>query len=157
MVWASTGKGLPSAVMTVCFTAISIACAAPFARSSTSQWFHSDVRLHYARWKNGHNQGEVDIVNLDNAKHKPHWAVEVKWSDRFFDRPYELENLISFCKANMLGDATVTTISKQGIKTQDNVALEFTPASLYCYQLGYNIIRFKKPPTAKQVVANDSR
>lgn len=119
-----------------------------------SQWFHSDVRLHYARWKNGQNQGEVDIVNLDNAKHNPRWAVEVKWSDRFFDRPYELGNLISFCKANRLADATVTTISKEGFKKQDDVDLEFTPASLYCYQLGYNIIRSKKPPTARQVVGS---
>ena len=100
-----------------------------------SQWFHSNVLLHYARWKSG----EVDIVILDKRQ-KPAWVVESKWTDRFFDRPEDLKSLISFCHTHNLRQALVTTKSKQGVKTVKNVDIAFVPASLYCFQIGLNII-----------------
>ncbi len=30
------------------------------------------------------------------AKQEPSWAVEVKWSDRYCDKPEELKSLVSF-------------------------------------------------------------
>lgn len=104
-----------------------------------SQWFHSDTLLHYARWRNG----EVDIVNIDE-KQKVSWAIEVKWTDRFFKRPGDLKSLLSFCHSNNLDEATVTTLTKTGIVKFQNIDIEFVPASIYCYTVGYNIIKGKQ-------------
>jgi len=103
-----------------------------------SQWFHADYLLYYARWKNG----EVDIVSLD-GKMKPFWVVEAKWSDRYFAHPEELKSLNLFCKTHSLSNALVTTRTLRGYKTIGKTEYEYCPASLYCYQLGYNIIEDK--------------
>jgi len=100
-----------------------------------SQWFHSDIELYYARW----NRGEVDIVCL-GPDQKAKWALEAKWSDRYFDHPEELRSLISFCHAQNLKEAMVTTRTRTGRIEKDNVTLQFIPASLYCYAIGYNIV-----------------
>ncbi len=101
-----------------------------------SQWFHQPQRLHYARWKGG----EVDLVYLDE-KQRPVWAVEVKWSDRPYERPEELAGLVRFCLSNGLRDVLVTTRSKSGRREIDGVALHFVPTSLYAYEIGRNIVR----------------
>ena len=103
-----------------------------------SQWFHSDIQLYYARW----SRGEVDIVSL-GPEQKARWALEAKWSDRYFDRPRELGSLFSFCHAQNLKEAMVTTRTRKGKIERDNVTLEFIPASLYCYMIGYNIVHGK--------------
>lgn len=104
-----------------------------------SQWFHSDVQLHYARW----NQGEVDIVSLNQVED---WAVEVKWSDRFVDRPGELRSLLDFCHTNGLEDVMVTSRTRTAVRTVEGVKLLFEPASAYCYRLGYNLIKRLSSP-----------
>lgn len=103
-----------------------------------SQWFHSHLELNYARW----NKGEVDIVSCGTSG-QANWAVEVKWSDRYFERPEELDSLIHFCHAQNLSEARVTTRTTVGKKKRDSVELEFQPAALYCYTLGYNIVKAK--------------
>jgi hypothetical protein len=106
-----------------------------------SQWFHSDSTLHYARWKDG----EVDIVMLAQADMRALWAVEVKWSDRYCVHPEELDSLISFCIENHLSNPTVTSKTlTTTCKVKGDIELEFTPASVYCYTVGYNLVRFKK-------------
>ena len=105
-----------------------------------SQWFHSKTLLHYARW----NNGEVDIVKVSEKEQKAMWAVEVKWSDRFYDSPKELKSLISFCHAQNLNKALVTTISKEGSKTRESIEIGYKPSSLYCFLLGYTIIENQK-------------
>ncbi len=100
-----------------------------------SQWFHSNVQLHYARW----NKGEVDIVCL-GPNQKAAWAIEAKWSDRYFDRPEELRSLLRFCHTQNLGEAMVTTRTKSGTIERENVTLRFMPASQYCYMLGFNLV-----------------
>src|SRR5690606_27621976 len=79
--------------------------------------------------------GEVDIVGLD-ARHKPRWAAEVKFSDRYFKTPQELSSLLAFARQNSLAQAIVTTREAQGIRNFDGVDLQFLPASLYCYIIG---------------------
>ncbi len=101
-----------------------------------SQWFHSGTLLHYSRWKNG----EVDIVNIGEDQ-KISWAIEVKWTDRFYRKPSELKNLLKFCHSNNLNNTTVTTKSKTGSVVIENVLIDFIPTSLYCYIVGYNIIK----------------
>jgi predicted AAA+ superfamily ATPase len=102
-----------------------------------SQWLHNrGENLYYARW--GKDQ-EVDLAFLD-AKGETRWALEVKWSDRCFERPGELGSLVSFCKRQNLSEGLVTTLSTAGTREVDGVDLNFVPASLYCYTVGYNIV-----------------
>lgn len=109
-----------------------------------AQWFHTDTELHYARWE----QGEVDIVEL-SPRQKPSWAVEVKWSDRFFEHPAELKSVLRFCQTNRLSEVTVTTKTRRGVRQVEGIDLEFIPASLYCYIVGYNTLqsRIRRPAT----------
>lgn len=101
-----------------------------------AQWFHSPTPLHYARW----NNGEVDIVCL-GPKQKAQWAIEVKWSDRFFKNPEELRSLLRFCHSQNLTGAMVTTKTTKGAKAIESVSYDFIPSSLYCYMLGFNIVK----------------
>jgi uncharacterized protein len=107
-----------------------------------SQWFHGkgSEQLSYARWKDG----EVDLVYLDAETRKPSWAVEVKWSDRPATRPEELSNLLDFCRANRIEDAEITTQTISDIKTYGKISIEFEPASLYSFAVGYNLIQGKQ-------------
>lgn len=106
-----------------------------------SQWFHSETELHYGRWPDG----EVDIVCLGSSSQKPVWAVEVKWSDRPLTHPDELANLLFFCgKNDTIGSCLVTTRTQSADRPIRNVDVKFIPASLYCYELGHNIIAGKK-------------
>jgi predicted AAA+ superfamily ATPase len=105
-----------------------------------SQWQHrSDTFIHYARWA----KGEVDIVGL-NQRQKPAFAIEIKWSNRYFEKPADLKSLVSFLKENQLKEAIVTTIDKTGRKDWQDLALEYIPASLYAYTLGRNAVEMKK-------------
>ena len=100
-----------------------------------AQWFHADAELHYARW----DQGEVDIVRLGLAQ-KPDWAVEVKWSDRYVDHPGDLKSVIGFCQTNRLSKVTVTSKTRREVRSVEGIRMEFVPASLYCYVVGYNSV-----------------
>jgi hypothetical protein len=102
-----------------------------------AQWFHSrdHERLYYARWR----EGEVDLVY--RLEHEIGWATEAKWTDRFFAHPTELTGLLSFCREHGLGQALVTTRRMQGSADVDGVRLDFRPASLYCYTVGYNVVK----------------
>lgn len=105
-----------------------------------SQWFHSMyAELHYSRWQNG----EVDIVNLSKLQ-KPIWAVEVKWSDQYEENPSKLESLKEFCTRNPNCSIKVTTRTKYSVKDLFGTSIQFMPASIYCFILGYNIIRGKE-------------
>jgi len=105
-----------------------------------SQWFHADeTKLHYARW----SSGEVDIVNVQGKDQRVGWAVEVKWSDKPYRDARELKNLIRFCHANNLSEAHVTTRTASGIKRFQSIDFGFVPASLYCYELGRNLVHGK--------------
>lgn len=77
-----------------------------------SQWLHRDwVQAYYARWSTNKG-GEVDLIFLDRYL-KPASAVEIKWSDRFFERPEELVSLYKFVTENSLLTALVTTMTAE--------------------------------------------
>jgi uncharacterized protein len=105
-----------------------------------SQWFHIDEPLHYARWKNG----EVDIVYLDRRKQRPVWAAEVKWSDRFVNRPQELKSTIQFCHSNGLEEVRITSRTLSETRLVEGIRMKFVPASIYCYTVGRNLIKGKE-------------
>lgn len=102
-----------------------------------SQWMHREnLDLKYARWKMGRSEGEVDIVLLDSKKLKPQWCVEVKWSNRYFEKPHELKSLIHFCAQNNIKSTLVTTIDIAGNKTVADLNITFIPAAVYAYNIG---------------------
>jgi hypothetical protein len=106
-----------------------------------SQWMHNSEnmkKIYYARWQGG--KGEVDMVYMDSGE--PDWCIEVKWSDRNIDHPERFANLINFCKNNYLKTARITTKSKSSSAKINGVKLEFQESSLYCFEVGYNLVKY---------------
>lgn len=88
----------------------------------------------YARWTKG--ELEVDMVSLDPKSMKPVWALEMKWSNRYFEKPRELKSLLKFCKEHGLKEAIVTTLDTEGSKEVDGITLRFIPSAVYAYNVG---------------------
>lgn len=109
-----------------------------------SQWIPRNNHIAYANWKVGRTQGEVDLVGINDALQKPYWAVEIKWTDRFFDRPAELYSLKYFMEKNQLQQALVTSISQAGLKETSFGRLLFIPSACYAYTVGENTLRQAK-------------
>lgn len=106
-----------------------------------AQWFpRQGVELRYANWRQGKQQGEVDIVGLDVLKQKPYWAVEIKWSNMYFSKPGELTSLAYFMDKNDLKNALVTSIKETGIKDLNGKTIHFIPAACYAYIVGENTL-----------------
>jgi len=109
-----------------------------------SQWMHREkLDLTYARWKEGRNEGEVDLVLVDDKEFKPQWGVEIKWSNRYFEKPNELKSLIHFCRSNHFQNALVTSIDQLGIKKVEDLLFTFLPASIYSYNIGDITLKMK--------------
>ncbi len=101
------------------------------------QWFHAPwFELRYAKWK----KGEVDLVAFAEDLQRPNFALEVKWTDRFFTRPGELKSLAVFLQETSVKNALVTTRTISGFKDVAEVSVRFVPAAVYCYTLGRNIL-----------------
>jgi predicted AAA+ superfamily ATPase len=110
-----------------------------------SQWMHRDWFIpYYARWTKGKYQGEVDMVGLGEKRLKPWWALEIKWSNRYLEKPGELTSLLSFCNNNKLSSALITTIDKEVTIEYNNIKLVFIPSSVYAYVVGKNTIKLKR-------------
>ena len=104
-----------------------------------AQWMHRDwFTPWYARWSNG----EVDMVGL-NETLKPIWALEIKWSDRYYDKPKELKSLIKFCAENKIFNPIVTSINKEGEKEIVGLNIQYIPSSSYAYTVGKNTLDMK--------------
>lgn len=106
-----------------------------------AQWLQRDwFEPWYAHWTKGRFQGEVDMVGLSPQNNKPIWALEIKWSNRYVEKPSELKSLLNFCEANNLKSALITSIDQSGSKDLQKIKLYFLPAALYAYTVGKNTI-----------------
>jgi predicted AAA+ superfamily ATPase len=106
-----------------------------------AQWLHRlNFTPYYARW----NAGEVDMIGLSEKNLKPVWALEIKWSDRYAQKPNELKSLIKFCNENEIKQALVTTLTIQQVIVCEDIELTFIPASAYAYTVGANTMQIKK-------------
>ena len=109
-----------------------------------AQWIprqSTDSVITFANWRlNKKTQGEVDIVGIDTGRQKPQWAVEIKWSDRYTERPGELESLLWYMPKNGLTDAIVTSETVTMMKEMDNVVLHFMPVACYTYTVARNTL-----------------
>ena len=106
-----------------------------------SQWMHRDwFNPYYAHW----GKGEVDMVGIDEGTLQPIWALEIKWSNRYAEKPGELKSLIDFCNSNKLTSALVTTIDIKTQKEYQGVTLQYVPCATYAYNVGKNTLDKKK-------------
>ncbi|PKO62000.1 MAG: ATPase [Betaproteobacteria bacterium HGW-Betaproteobacteria-18] len=109
-----------------------------------SQWLHSAAMssaLHYARWREGRQDLEVDLVALDPSTQKPSFAVEVKWTDRTPQALGELRGLHTLALKHPLSRTPlVTTRSYSGRATLDGMAIDFMPVALYCYTIARQVL-----------------
>lgn len=106
-----------------------------------AQWMHRDwFNPYYAHW----GKGEVDMVGLDDGSLKPVWALEIKWSNRYVEKPNELKSLIDFCTTNKLNSALVTTIDSKTQLEYKGVQLQYVPCATYAYNVGKNTLDKKK-------------
>ena len=80
------------------------------------------------------------MVQLDEKTQSPIWAVEIKWSNQFYDHPGDLKALIQFLRDNNLKAAMITTIDKEGVKMVDDIKLQFVPSAVYAYAVGINTL-----------------
>lgn len=93
------------------------------------------TNLYYARWAGGRFQGEVDFVFLDR-KYRVDWCAEIKWSDRFVEKPSELRSLTHFLQQCGLERGYVTTRSQTAAVRQRARTLVFTPAAWVAFEWG---------------------
>lgn len=110
-----------------------------------SQWLHDaeiNRSLHYARWKAGRQDLEVDIVSIDQRKQKPRFAVEIKWSDAPPQTLNILRGLREFAgKYPLVRAPLVTTRTINTTAQVDGVTIEFVPVALHCYTIARNLMR----------------
>lgn len=109
-----------------------------------SQWLHSKTidNIFYARWKSG----EVDLVHCKGDNLKPHWFVEIKWTDRPFLDHKQLDNCVKFYNTNDFEDKEVliTSLTIQNKLTYSGIIFSFTPSSLYTYVVSNNLLNKTK-------------
>lgn len=111
-----------------------------------AQWIPRNANISYANWGMGNGKkGEVDIVGIDDARQKPSWAVEIKWTDKPFHNPSsELKSLGYFMEKKGLSHALVTSLSEQGKRDMPYGCLQFMPSACYAYTVGENTLKAKK-------------
>ena len=101
-----------------------------------AQRFHnSNENLHYARWKSGQRQPEIDLVELDPAM-KVREVVEIKFTNRILKQPKTWTPWTNFCRKNNAKNLLITTKTEEGTAEQDGVQITFEPSALYTYRLG---------------------
>lgn len=97
-----------------------------------AQYLHwGNTPLHFAAWQGG----EVDLVQV-NEFQSPRWALEVKWSNQYYEHPNKLKSLIKYCKENKMNRAFVTTIDKNATKIFQDITLVYRTAASHCYVVG---------------------
>ena len=100
-----------------------------------AQWVQGEKSsYYYASWNKGREKGEVDLVWVDLATQLAYSAAEIKWSDRYYERPSELVSLQKYLAQNSsIKKVIVTSKSKRGIVQSDAGRLIFVPAAIYAY------------------------
>lgn len=71
-------------------------------------------------------------------------AVEVKWTDRYYERPTELTSLKYFMDKNNMDYAMVTSMTQLGVKKLGERRLQFIPMACYAYTVAENTLRQAK-------------
>ncbi|NYZ15649.1 ATP-binding protein [Azospirillum sp. RWY-5-1] len=118
------------------------------------QWLHSPFfnELAYARWKRSKRSKEhqdsyceVDLVRWIDGSNRPFECTEIKWSDRFVERPEQLEGLLEFCRKNsVILKIEATTRSRSAITSVSDITIQQMPSALKCYTIGREALDFRE-------------
>jgi len=103
-----------------------------------AQRFHEGARLNYARW--GTDDCEVDLVESSQAL-KPTTALEIKWSDKYVQRPEALKGLMRFARKNRLPLVWASTRSRFGKAAVDGGEVRQWPAAVLAFHYGVSAVR----------------
>ncbi|MCP5337344.1 MAG: ATP-binding protein [Pseudomonadales bacterium] len=103
-----------------------------------AQRFHEDARLNYARW--GADDCEVDLVE-SSLTFKPVSALEIKWSDKFADKPEALKGLMKFVRNNRLPLAWATTRNRIRQQVIDGSEIRQWPAAALAFHYGVRAVQ----------------
>jgi predicted AAA+ superfamily ATPase len=88
--------------------------------------------LCFARW----NQGEVDLVRVDQARQKPRWALDVKWSDGAAASAEQWSPLLEFARANELPTVYMTSRTISTRENRGGIEAIVLPLPLLCFEMG---------------------
>ena len=72
---------------------------------------------------------------------KPVAALEIKWSDKYADRPEALKGLMRFARGNRLSLAWATTRSRVRQQTVDGVEIRQWPAAALAFHYGVRAVQ----------------
>ncbi len=98
----------------------------------------SDLQSYrYARW----NQGEVDLIHCDEKTGTPTTIVEIKWSDRYIEKPSELKSLLEFISKNQVMHIFTTTQKNHNFRKINSKDITFIPSSKLCYIIGESAVK----------------
>lgn len=103
-----------------------------------AQRFHEDARLNYARW--GSEDCEVDLVESSQTL-RPISALEIKWSDKYAERPEALKGLMKFVRGNRLQLAWATTRSRVRQQSIDGAEIRQWPAAALAFHYGVRAVQ----------------
>lgn len=103
-----------------------------------AQRFHENARLNYARW--GADDCEVDLVE-SSASLTPVTALEIKWSDKYVERPEALKGLMKFVRGNRLSLAWATTRTRLGQQVIDGSEIRQWPAAALAFHYGVRAVQ----------------
>jgi len=99
---------------------------------------HEQVSLHYARWGSG--DYEVDLVESFHGQ-APMSALEIKWSDRYVERPEELKGLVRFGRNNRLEQVLATTRTRWADNRLEGLTVHQRPAAVLAWLYGRSAVR----------------
>ena len=106
-------------------------------------WTGAPVREDYAALKpRGYFGSFARLVTQDDARQRPQWCVEVKWSDRVTGHPEELRSLAAFSERHPQVKLLATTHTQfsQNVSWLRNARLDLLPTSLYCFAVGHRAV-----------------
>ncbi|MYD75443.1 MAG: ATP-binding protein [Gammaproteobacteria bacterium] len=103
-----------------------------------AQRFHEGARLNYAQW--GKQDCEVDLVESSPLL-KPTGVLEIKWSDRYVNKPEDLKGLMKFIHRNPLQMAWASTRSQFGKKVIGDTEVRQWPAAVLAFHYGVGAVR----------------
>ncbi len=88
--------------------------------------------LCFARW----NQGEVDLVRVDQGTQKPRWALDVKWSDRACESAEMWLPLLEFARANGHPKVYMTARTVSQAQSRSGIETLVLPLPMLCFEIG---------------------
>jgi uncharacterized protein len=102
---------------------------------------HTSRFMHYARWKEGRSDREIDIVLLHPNTQQPRQLIEVKWSDQPGNDKAALRAAVGYAKRHGLTQLWLTSKAVAQRVRLDDVQVNVVPVALLCCTLERQVLR----------------